>query len=158
MNGCVVWLEARRPELHAGAVNQASAVSGACLRLPCRLTAPLCTCCEQVKDLGEGASGVAVLMRDKGSGELLAVKYIPRGDKVRRGLRTTDSPGAAHAAARCWGCWNWLGELCAGTCLLAPAHPHLVCGELELTCSPPPNHAGARWTRTWSESCSTTRS
>lgn len=37
---------------------------------------------ELVKDIGSGNFGVARLMRDKVSNELVAVKYIERGDKV----------------------------------------------------------------------------
>lgn len=35
-----------------------------------------------VKDIGSGNFGVARLMRDKVTKELVAVKYIERGDKV----------------------------------------------------------------------------
>lgn len=35
-----------------------------------------------VKDIGSGNFGVARLMRDKLTKELVAVKYIERGDKV----------------------------------------------------------------------------
>lgn len=37
---------------------------------------------ELVKDIGSGNFGVARLMRDKQTNELVAVKYIERGDKV----------------------------------------------------------------------------
>nr|UWV48914.1 gametophytes ABA insensitive on antheridiogen 1 [Polypodium vulgare] len=37
---------------------------------------------ELVKDIGSGNFGVARLMRDKASKELVAVKYIERGDKI----------------------------------------------------------------------------
>lgn len=37
---------------------------------------------ELVRDIGSGNFGVARLMRDKQSNELVAVKYIERGDKV----------------------------------------------------------------------------
>lgn len=36
-----------------------------------------------VRDIGSGNFGVARLMRDKQTKELVAVKYIERGDKVR---------------------------------------------------------------------------
>lgn len=36
-----------------------------------------------VRDIGSGNFGVARLMRDKHTKELVAVKYIERGDKVR---------------------------------------------------------------------------
>lgn len=39
---------------------------------------------ELVKDIGSGNFGVARLMRNRETKELLAVKYIPRGQKVRR--------------------------------------------------------------------------
>jgi hypothetical protein len=38
---------------------------------------------ELVKDIGSGNFGVARLMRDKVTRELVAVKYIERGEKVR---------------------------------------------------------------------------
>jgi serine/threonine-protein kinase SRK2 len=37
---------------------------------------------ELVKEIGSGNFGVARLMRDRGSVELVAVKYIERGEKV----------------------------------------------------------------------------
>eukprot|EP00898_Chlorokybus_atmophyticus_P004480 jgi/Chlat1/5032/Chrsp32S08952 len=37
---------------------------------------------EQVKDIGSGNFGVAKLARDKLTGELVAIKYIERGDKI----------------------------------------------------------------------------
>lgn len=37
---------------------------------------------ELVRDIGSGNFGVARLMRDKQTDELVAVKYIERGDKV----------------------------------------------------------------------------
>lgn len=36
-----------------------------------------------VRDIGSGNFGVARLLRDKQTKELVAVKYIERGDKVR---------------------------------------------------------------------------
>lgn len=36
----------------------------------------------QVKDIGSGNFGVAKLMRDRQTGELVAVKFIERGEKV----------------------------------------------------------------------------
>lgn len=40
-----------------------------------------------VKDIGSGNFGVARLMRDKVTKELVAVKYIERGDKVLYSLK-----------------------------------------------------------------------
>jgi len=37
---------------------------------------------ELVRDIGSGNFGVARLMRDKHTNQLVAVKYIERGDKV----------------------------------------------------------------------------
>ena len=37
---------------------------------------------ELVRDIGSGNFGIARLMRDKQTNELVAVKYIERGDKV----------------------------------------------------------------------------
>ena len=36
----------------------------------------------QIRDIGSGNFGVAKLMRDKQTGELVAVKFIERGEKV----------------------------------------------------------------------------
>ena len=36
----------------------------------------------QVRDIGSGNFGIARLMRDRVTGELIAVKYIERGEKV----------------------------------------------------------------------------
>jgi hypothetical protein len=38
----------------------------------------------QIKDIGSGNFGVAKLMKDKATGEMVAVKFIERGEKVRR--------------------------------------------------------------------------
>jgi hypothetical protein len=38
---------------------------------------------ELVKDIGSGNFGVARLMRNRADGQLVAVKYIDRGEKVR---------------------------------------------------------------------------
>ena len=38
---------------------------------------------ELLKDIGAGNFGVARLMRNKETKELVAMKYIPRGQKVR---------------------------------------------------------------------------
>lgn len=37
-----------------------------------------------IRDIGSGKFGVARLMRDRITGELVAVKYIERGEKVKR--------------------------------------------------------------------------
>ena len=37
----------------------------------------------QIRDIGSGNFGVAKLMRDKQTSELVAVKFIERGEKVR---------------------------------------------------------------------------
>nr|XP_018675139.1 PREDICTED: serine/threonine-protein kinase SAPK7-like isoform X1 [Musa acuminata subsp. malaccensis] len=41
---------------------------------------------ELVKDIGSGNFGVARLMRDKVTGELVAMKYIPRGQKINENV------------------------------------------------------------------------
>lgn len=38
---------------------------------------------EEVRELGSGNFGVARLMRDKLTGELVAIKFIDRGERVR---------------------------------------------------------------------------
>lgn len=45
----------------------------------------------QLKDIGSGNFGVAKLMRYKPTGELVAVKFIERGDKVRRNHREREA-------------------------------------------------------------------
>ena len=45
-------------------------------------TGPLCTHTPQIRDLGSGNFGVAKLMRDKQTNELVAVKFIERGPKA----------------------------------------------------------------------------
>ena len=37
---------------------------------------------EMIKDIGSGNFGVAKLMRDRATGELVAVKFIERGEKI----------------------------------------------------------------------------
>lgn len=37
---------------------------------------------EMIKDIGSGNFGVAKLMKDRQTGELVAVKFIERGDKI----------------------------------------------------------------------------
>lgn len=83
----------------------------------------------QIRDIGSGNFGVAKLCRAKDTGELVAVKFIERGEKVggaleeglgavdRRGVRdggpggpqevggSTGHPPAAAAAAARQGCW-----------------------------------------------------
>ena len=41
----------------------------------------------QIKDIGSGNFGVAKLMKNKATGELVAVKFIERGEMVRGGGR-----------------------------------------------------------------------
>lgn len=43
-------------------------------------------CMEQVRDLGFGTFGVAKLMRKLDTGELVAVKFLPRGSLVSPAL------------------------------------------------------------------------
>jgi hypothetical protein len=47
---------------------------------------------ELLKDIGSGNFGVARLMRNKETKELVAMKYIPRGLKVRRRRRRDSAP------------------------------------------------------------------
>lgn len=49
--------------------------------MPCLTTLLLIP---QLKDIGSGNFGVAKLMRYRPTGELVAVKFIERGDKVSR--------------------------------------------------------------------------
>lgn len=41
---------------------------------------------EFVKDIGSGNFGVAKLCRDRSTGELVAIKYIPRGEKIDKNV------------------------------------------------------------------------
>lgn len=50
----------------------------------------------QIRDIGSGNFGVAKLMRDKVTGELVAVKFIERGEKVSLG----GSSSASHVSVR----------------------------------------------------------
>jgi serine/threonine protein kinase len=54
---------------------------------------------ELLKDIGAGNFGVARLMRNKETKELVAMKYIPRGQKVRRRRFS----GFLRAATSSWG-------------------------------------------------------
>lgn len=47
---------------------------------------------EMIKDIGSGNFGVAKLMKDRLTGELVAVKFIERGDKI-------DKCDAAHCVS-----------------------------------------------------------
>jgi hypothetical protein len=51
---------------------------------------------ELLKDIGAGNFGVARLMRNKETKELVAMKYIPRGQKVRRRWGFSDSSREIH--------------------------------------------------------------
>eukprot|EP00250_Pteridium_aquilinum_P014922 c22284_g2_i1 orf=1-237(-) len=42
---------------------------------------------EHLKDIGAGNFGVARLMRDKKTKELVAIKYIERGDKIDQNVQ-----------------------------------------------------------------------
>ena len=52
---------------------------------------------EMLRELGSGNFGVARLMRDKITGELVAIKFIDRGERVRTGRRAQGRTGPAHA-------------------------------------------------------------
>ena len=52
----------------------------------------------QVRELGSGAFGTAQLMRDKQSGELVAIKYIPRRDVSAPRCRAVPLTGLACVA------------------------------------------------------------
>jgi serine/threonine protein kinase len=52
---------------------------------------------ELLKDIGSGNFGVARLMRNRETKELVAMKYIPRGQKVRPGLRIRPPPAGIPA-------------------------------------------------------------
>ena len=44
----------------------------------------MCVCVDaQIQDLGSGANCVCRLMQDLHTGELVAIKFVPRGPKVR---------------------------------------------------------------------------
>lgn len=56
---------------------------------------------ELLKDIGSGNFGVARLMRDKKTRELVAVKYIERGEKV----------GGGNVQSSMFVCRCWFGNL-----------------------------------------------
>jgi hypothetical protein len=60
--------------------------------------------CLQIRDIGSGNFGVAKLMRNKATNELVAVKYIERGERVRGGARAGRAAGAWLHAISCWQC------------------------------------------------------
>ena len=62
---------------------------------------------DNVKDIGAGNFGIAKLMKDRASGELVAVKFIERGEKVAAASRCSSrrrgsfsSPGPSRPAPR----------------------------------------------------------
>ena len=57
--------------------------------------------CPQIKDIGSGNFGVAKLMRDKTTGELVAVKFIERGEKVCLLVRLRVAPNPAAMLVAC---------------------------------------------------------
>lgn len=59
-----------------------------------------CSWC-QIRDIGSGNFGVAKLMRDKQTSELVAVKFIERGEKVGP-VCHLHMPGRALVASCCW--------------------------------------------------------
>lgn len=70
---------------------------------------------EFIKDIGSGNFGVAKLMRDRQTGELVAVKFIERGEKIdkcARALHVLAAPGCSLLPAASWlvaACWSWEG-------------------------------------------------
>jgi len=78
--------------------------------------------CVQVKDLGSGNFGVARLEREVATGELVAVKYLPRGPSVRtlhHGLTSCCfgqlGTHALHRDAHRW-TRTWHASWCATVC------------------------------------------
>ena len=60
----------------------------------------------QIKDIGSGNFGVAKLMRDRSTGELVAVKFIERGEKVgvlECGLQTPEEEVVFAGRGADWG-------------------------------------------------------
>lgn len=56
---------------------------------------------ELVKDIGSGNFGVARLMRDKTTNQLVAVKYIERGEKVSSSFLSLISPYSIFNSGFC---------------------------------------------------------
>ena len=54
---------------------------------------------ELVKDLGVGNFGIARLMMDRQSGELVAIKFIERGEKVRHTATGAACEGSAETGS-----------------------------------------------------------
>lgn len=53
----------------------------------------------QIKDIGSGNFGVAKLMKNKATGEMVAVKFIERGEKVRGRKRKWEGGGRVGGAS-----------------------------------------------------------
>ena len=80
-----------------------------------------CLMSMQLKDIGSGNFGVAKLMRYKPTGELVAVKFIERGDKVQPPPlpHTRLTLGSLHGVSALWlNCagiilgWSWQTHTC----------------------------------------------
>lgn len=100
---------------------------------------------EWVKEVGKGSYGVAELMRDRETGELVVCKYIERGDRVsRRASSPQACPESACLAASC------SSQRAAASTALSTAFLHLTLLHLTLLRLPA---SRCRWTRTWNESC-----
>jgi serine/threonine protein kinase len=68
---------------------------------------------ELLKDIGSGNFGVARLMRNRETKELVAMKYIPRGQKVRPGLRIRPPPRSNSCGVSAVSPGSILANVCA---------------------------------------------
>jgi hypothetical protein len=57
--------------------------------------------CTQIRDLNSGTFGFVQLTRDKQTGELIACKFIERGDKVGRKGGVTGAQWASVGCRQC---------------------------------------------------------
>lgn len=82
--------------LHAACSHRAVQLSASAVAVRC--------CMRRVKDLNSGTFGFVQLCKDKTTNELVAIKFIERGDKVRWGSAIGGwAGGKARAAGRAGG-------------------------------------------------------
>ena len=81
---------------------------------------------EMIKDIGSGNFGVAKLMKDRQTGELVAVKFIERGEKI-------DKCAALRFTRLCWLHMHVLSAACYCPCLKCDGVGGLLCAASFLT-------------------------
>lgn len=94
---------------------------------------------ELVRDIGSGNFGVARLMRDKKTRELVAVKYIERGEKVGIALgRTVCDPCLSVLRESMWlcphACMHTCGHACMHVCVCMCLLARMLTTPLDAPC------------------------